>query len=125
MRIIIPGGSGLIGSALIPALSADGHEVWVLTRRPGQAKLPANAQAAAWDGRTGAGWEHLLEGCGAIINLTGENLAAGLWTEERLRNIRASRVVPGQAIVEALKTAANRPGLLIQQSAVGIYGTSL
>ncbi len=125
MRIIIPGGSGLIGNMLIPALLADGHEVWVLSRRPELATAPGSAQVAAWDGRTAKGWEAILEGSDAIINLTGENLAAGLWTKERLQRIRDSRIFPGQAIVDGLKKVTHRPTLLIQQSAMGIYGTSL
>ncbi len=125
MRIIIPGGSGLIGNLLIPALLADGHAVWVLSRRPERVTPPGSAQVAAWDGRTGKGWEHILEGADAIINLTGENLASGLWTKERLQRIHDSRVVPGQAILDGLKKVSSRPAVLVQQSAVGIYGTSL
>ncbi len=125
MRIIIPGGSGLIGGALIPALLADGHEVWLLSRHPDLVTAPGSAQVAAWDGRTGKGWENILDGSDAIINLTGENLASGLWTQERLRRIRDSRVFPGQAIVDGLKKVTRRPGILVQQSAVGIYSTSL
>src|SRR5512135_1897082 len=103
MRIIMPGGSGLIGKMLIPALLADGHEVWVLSRRPELVTLPGNAQVAAWDGRTAKGWENILEGSGAIINMTGENLASGWWTKERLQRIHDSRILPGQAIVDGLK----------------------
>ncbi len=125
MRIIIPGGSGLIGSLLIPALLADGHEVWVLSRRPERVTPPGSAQVAAWDGRTGKGWEHVLDGSDVIINLTGENLAAGLWTKERLQRIHDSRVYPGNAILDGLKRVSSRPAVLVQQSAMGIYGTSL
>ncbi len=125
MRIIIPGGSGLIGSLLIPALLADGHEVWLLSRHPERVTPPGSAQVAAWDGRTGKGWERILDGSDAIINLTGENLAAGLWTKERLQRIRDSRVSPGQAILDGLKRVSSRPAILVQQSAMGIYGTSL
>ncbi len=125
MRIIIPGGSGLIGKLLIPALLADGHAVWVLSRRPELVTPPGSAQVAAWDGRTGRGWEQILEGADAIINLTGENLASGLWTKERLQRIHDSRVAPGQAILDGLKKVSSRPAVLVQQSAVGIYGTSL
>ncbi len=125
MRIIMPGGSGLIGKSLIPALLSDGHEVWVLSRHPELVAPPGSAQVAAWDGRTGRGWEKILDGSDAIINLTGENLASGLWTKERLQRIRDSRVYPGQAILDGLKKVSNRPTILIQQAAMGIYGTSL
>ena len=101
MRIIIPGGSGLIGRALIPALIKDGHEVWVLSRNPQQAQLANGAQCCAWDGKTAQGWLHLAEGAEAIINLAGENLGSGLWTAAKKQRILDSRVQAGQAIVAA------------------------
>ena len=125
MRIIIPGGSGLIGRALIPALEAEGHEVWVLTRHPETARPTGKARAAAWDGNTTAGWNQLLEGAGVVINLAGENIGSAPWTADRLRRIRSSRTNAGQAIVEGLKKARNGPKILIQQSAIGCYGVSL
>jgi uncharacterized protein (TIGR01777 family) len=124
MRIIIPGGSGLIGNALIPALLGDGHEVWVLSRHPEQVTLPGSAQVAAWDGRTGQGWEHILEGSDVVINLAGENIGASPWSEDRLQRIRGSRLHAGEAIIDGLKRVKARPQLLIQQSAKDCYGAS-
>jgi len=125
MRILICGGSGLIGRELAQALTGEGHEVWILTRHPNSPQLAGGARFAAWDGITPAGWSQLLDGAGAIINLAGENIGAAPWTADRLRRIRESRINAGRAIVEGLKNAHNRPGLLIQQSAIGCYGTSL
>jgi uncharacterized protein len=125
MRIIIPGGSGLIGQVLIPALEAEGHEIWVLSRHPSTARLPGKARAAAWDGKTAQGWDHLVEGAGAVINLAGENIGSAPWTGDRLRRIRSSRMDAGQAVVEAVSKAQNRPQIIIQQSAIGCYGASL
>jgi uncharacterized protein (TIGR01777 family) len=125
MRIIIPGGSGLIGHKLIPALEQEGHEVWILTRHPGTIRPPGSARSMAWDGQTATGWGDLLEDAGAIINLSGENIGSAPWTPYRLRRIRTSRINAGQAIVEGLKQAKNGPKILIQQSAVGSYGVSL
>src|SRR5512140_2013936 len=119
MRVVITGGSGLIGRALTESLTGDGHEVIILTRRPGSsAGLPAGARAEGWDGRSGRGWAHLADGADAIVNLAGENLAGGPWKAERKRRIRESRVLAGQAVVEAVQAASQRPAV-IQASAVG------
>lgn len=123
MRIIIPGGSGLIGRALTADLAAAGYEVIILSRSPEKVEgLPDGARAEGWDGQSAAGWGHLADGAGAIVNLAGENLAAGRWTAERKRRILESRVKPGQAVVEAVEAAQNKPGVVIQSSAVGFYG---
>jgi NAD dependent epimerase/dehydratase family enzyme len=76
MRIIIPGGSGLIGHALIPALEQDGHEVLILTRHPETMRPSGSARFMAWDGRTAQGWNRILAGAGAIINLAGESIGS-------------------------------------------------
>jgi uncharacterized protein (TIGR01777 family) len=79
----------------------------------------------AWDGRTAQGWNRILAGAGAIINLAGESIGSSPWTGDRLRRISDSRVNAGQAIVEGLKKAVDGPKILIQQSAIGCYGVSL
>ncbi len=123
MRIIITGGKGLIGGALAANLANDGHEVILLSRAPERTtSLPSGVRAERWDGRTAAGWGTLAEGADAIVNLAGEGIASGRWTEERKRRIRESRVNAGQAVVDAVKAAARKPGVVIQSSAVGYYG---
>src|SRR5512140_659777 len=124
MRIIIPGGSGLIGRALIPALAQDGHEVWVLSRNPQGVQLPGMARVSPWDGRTADGWVNLLEGAGAVINLAGDSIGSGVWTQEKKQRLRDSRVWAGKAIVEGLQQVRNKPQVLLQASAIGGYGTS-
>ncbi|MGH2523742.1 MAG: TIGR01777 family oxidoreductase [Anaerolineales bacterium] len=131
MRIIITGGSGLIGRALTSSLAADGHEVIILSRDPAKVRgLPQNAHAEKWDGRTAQGWGHLAEGAGAIVNLAGvsiagENLTAILfkrWSSGYKRQIRESRANVGAAVVEAVRAAKQKPGVVMQASAVGYYG---
>jgi uncharacterized protein (TIGR01777 family) len=129
MRIIITGGTGLIGRHLAGSLAADGHEVIVLSRNPERAQgLPAGVRLEKWDGRTAAGWGHLADGAGAIVNLAGENLAGNnppfdmRWTPERKRRILESRLNAGRAVVEAIQAAATKPLVLVQSSAVGYYG---
>lgn len=123
MRVIITGGTGLIGRALSEALAADGNEVVVLTRNPDKAKeMPKGVHLQKWDGATPAGWGHLVDGAGAIVNLAGEGIADSRWSKERKQAIRQSRVAAGNAVTEAIKGAANKPQVLIQSSAVGYYG---
>ena len=123
MRVIIAGGTGLIGRALAADLAAGGREVIVLSRSPERATgLPAGVRAERWDGRTAQGWGHLVNGAEAMVNLAGENLAAGRWTPERRRRIRDSRIHAGEAVVAAIGAADAKPRVLIQASAVGYYG---
>ncbi|HEV3456578.1 MAG TPA: TIGR01777 family oxidoreductase [Thermoanaerobaculia bacterium] len=126
MRVLITGGSGLIGRAVAAALAAEGHEVVVLSRDPERVRgLPATVRAARWDGRTAAGWEPLLAPRSAIVNLAGEGIAAGRWTAERKRRIRASRLDAGRAVVEAVRQAAaagRAPAVVLQASGIGYYG---
>jgi hypothetical protein len=128
MRVIITGGSGLIGRELAASLAADNHEVILLSRNPQRVTgLPAGVRAEQWDGRSAAGWGPLAEGAGAIVNLAGESIAGanplvGRWTPARKKVIVDSRVQAGQAVLAALKAARQKPGVLIQSSAVGYYG---
>jgi uncharacterized protein (TIGR01777 family) len=123
MRVVITGGTGLIGSAVARDLGGAGHEVVLLTRDPAKAPpLPPNTRAVEWDGRTPAGWASLIDGDTAILNLAGENLGAGRWSKERKRRIRESRIESGQAVMAAIRQAAEKPRVLLQASAVGYYG---
>ncbi len=133
MRVIITGGTGLIGKALTQNLVGGGHEVIVLSRNPGkhQEELLPGVQLAAWDGRTSAGWGGLVEGADVIVNLAGESLAGESfqalitkrWTVDQKRRILESRLNAGKAVVQAVRNAHQRPRVLIQASAVGYYGS--
>jgi len=123
MRAIITGGSGLIGRALAADLAGAGYEVIVLSRTAKTVTgMPPGVTPQKWDGQTTAGWGHLVEGAKAIINLAGAGIADQRWTPERKLQLRNSRVYPGQAVVEAIEAASNRPEVVIQASAVGYYG---
>jgi uncharacterized protein len=129
MRVIITGGTGLIGSALAESLAKDGHDVVVLSRDPAKAagRLRKGIRAERWDGHSAAGWGALADGAGAIINLAGESIAGanpllGRWTAARKRVLRESRMNAGQAVVEAVRAAGNKPKMVLQASAVGYYG---
>ena len=123
MRVIITGGSGLIGRELTKRLSAAGDEIVILSRNPDHVTgLPANAQAVAWDAHTAEGWGHLIDSSTAIINLAGASIGDGRWTDERKRRIIESRINATTAVVQAVQTAPNKPATVIQASAVGYYG---
>ncbi len=123
MKVIITGGTGLIGRALATELVAAGYEVIVLSRAPQRAQgLPPEVRVERWDGRTAQGWGPLADGADAIVNLAGENLAGGRWTAERKRRIRQSRLDAGQAVVEAVRAAERKPAVVVQASGIGYYG---
>jgi uncharacterized protein (TIGR01777 family) len=130
MRVLITGGTGLIGRSLVRKLAADGHEVIVLSRSPEKKRdLVPGAQIVGWDAETAEGWGHLADGADAIVNLAGTNLAGKgfppkRWTPERKESILQSRLKAGHAVVEAVKGAAQKPGVVVQASAVGYYGPS-
>lgn len=123
-RIVVAGGSGFIGRALVRELVEAGADVVVLTRGPAPAAgtLPAGVRTAAWDGRTPGAWTSHVDGARAVVNLAGDNLARGRWTRGKKDRILSSRLEPGAALVEAVRRAARRPAAFVQASAIGYYG---
>jgi len=124
MRIIITGGTGLIGTALANSLNADGHEVIILSRNPGLHREPTatGVRLEKWDGKTAEGWGHLADGADAIVNLAGENIGAGRWSRQRKRAIWDSRINAGAAVTEAVRAVKQAPKVLLQTSGVDYYG---
>ncbi len=122
-RIIITGGTGLIGRALAFELAEAENEVIILSRHPSATHdLPKTARVHAWDGKSAEGWSALASGATAIVNLAGESIAPMPWTGDRKRRILQSRVDAGRAMVDAVRTAEVKPLAIIQASAVGYYG---
>ncbi len=122
-RVLITGGTGLIGRALSAGLARDGYEVVLLSRSPENAGgLPPGVRVERWDARTAHGWGALADGALAVVNLAGEGIAAGRWTAGRKRRIRDSRLDAGRAVVEAITAARDRPAVVVQASGVGYYG---
>jgi uncharacterized protein (TIGR01777 family) len=124
MRVIISGATGFIGRALCRQLRGN-YELIALTRdaRRAAASVKECAKIVEWDARTTSGWAGLVEGAYAIINLAGEGLAAGRWTPPQKMSIVQSRTNGANAIADAVEGARNKPGVVIQASAVGYYGS--
>ncbi len=121
MNIMISGGSGFLGQALAKSFSADGHKIFILTR---DKTVFENAQALQWDAKTTNGWGRLVNEMDAIIHLAGKSLSTFPWTESTKRAFYDSRVISGQAIVDAIRQADRRPKILIQASGINYYGVS-
>ena len=126
MKIVIAGGTGFVGKALIRRLLKDGHRVVALVRRPGVFKnLPdGNLIQAEWDGKQQGGWSSHLMDAEVVINLAGEGIADRRWDIERKRVIKASRLESTKALVNAISRSRSRPKTLVNVSAVGYYGPS-
>lgn len=127
MRVLITGGTGLIGRALVDFLLRAGHQLTVLSRNPERASLPAEVAVVRWDGVSTEGWGHLMEEMDAVINLAGESIAGSgalpaRWTAERKKRILDSRIDATNAVVAAIAQADHKPRTLVQGSAVGYYG---
>lgn len=124
MRVIISGGTGLIGRQLAASLVKDGHQAIALSRDPQrrQEQMPDGVQLVAWDAQSPQGWGELADGADAIVNLVGENLSARPWSPAQKRRIRESRLNGGKALVEAVRQAKNKPKVLIQSSGANYYG---
>ena len=122
MKVAVTGSSGLIGTALVASLRADGHEVIRLVRRP-----PRAADEARWDPRAAdAGLVPYapggLDGLDACVHLAGAGVADRRWTARYKAEIRASRVLGTRALAGALAKLSPPPASLVAASAIGWYG---
>ncbi|NEA97619.1 TIGR01777 family oxidoreductase [Streptomyces sp. SID13726] len=114
MKVVLPGGTGQVGAVLDRALTAAGHEVTVLTRRP------VRAQDVGWDGVTLGRWAEVVDGSDVVINLAGRSVSCR-YTDENLRAMMDSRVDSARVVGEAIAAAARPPRLWLQMSTATIY----
>lgn len=118
MKIVVAGGSGFIGEPLVERLLARGDDVAVLTRDPARVKAGRPVQ---WDAQSQGAWSEEVASADAVINLAGENVGEGRWTEARKRQLIDSRLNATRALVEAMRRVP-RPRTLVNASAIGFYG---
>ncbi|GAA2443635.1 TIGR01777 family oxidoreductase [Streptomyces glaucus] len=116
-RVAVAGASGLIGSALVRSLTAEGHEVVRLVRR-----APRTADEVRWDPERGSVDVAGLAGCAAVVNLAGAGIGDHRWTEAYKERIRRSRVLGTAALARAVAELDRPPRVLVNGSAIGIYG---
>ena len=117
MDVLVSGASGLIGTALRPALVAAGHRPVVLVRRPAQ-----GADEIMWDPATGRLDRSAIEGMGAAVHLAGVGIADKRWTDEQKRVLRDSRVQSTGLLARAIAELHEPPAVLVSASAIGWYG---
>lgn len=119
MDVVVTGSSGLIGSALVPALAEAGHWVVRLVRSGG---APGGSDTLRWDPEAGTIDAAGLEGVGGVVHLAGEGIGNRRWTEAHKARIRDSRVLGTRLLAETLAKSGRPPAVLVSASAVGIYG---
>jgi uncharacterized protein (TIGR01777 family) len=117
MKILIGGSHGLVGTALISSLESEGHEIFRLVRHAPTAKTEVE-----WSPDRYSIALARIEGFDAVINLAGESIAEGRWTDDKKRRIRESRVKGTKLLGDALANLTVPPRTFICASAIGYYG---
>ena len=116
MKIVIPGGSGQIGTILARDFHASGHEVVVLSRHP----LAAPWRSVQWDGENAGQWQAEIDGTDAVINLAGRSVNCRYNPANR-RIIKDSRLLSTAVVGCAIAKAAHPPAVWLQASTATIY----
>ena len=116
MKIVIPGGSGQVGTVLARALRAEGHDVVVLSREPRRHAW----RVVGWDGATLDAWAREVDGCDAVINLAGRSVNCR-YTAANRKEILDSRLLSTRVIGQAIAQATRPPRVWLQASTATIY----
>ncbi|PAE24668.1 TIGR01777 family oxidoreductase [Bacillus sp. 7894-2] len=124
MRIAIAGGTGFVGSALVKKLLDKKHELFILTRNTANKNSSKNLNYVQWLNDDDSP-EDALESIDVFINLSGESINSGRWTDERKKRILNSRITATREVLRIISRLEEKPYTLINASAVGYYGTSL
>ena len=116
MKIVISGASGLIGTQLVTTLKSSGHEVVQLVRRT------AGAGQIMWDPKSGKLDSASLEGCDAVIHLSGAGIGDKRWSDAYRREILVSRTATTLLLANTIASLQRKPSVFLSGSAIGIYG---
>ncbi|QLQ36494.1 TIGR01777 family oxidoreductase [Micromonospora robiginosa] len=114
MKIVIPGGTGQVGTILDRALTAEGHDVVLLTRSP------RGGRQVHWDGRTLGDWAERIDGSDVVVNLAGRSVSCR-YTPPNLEAMMRSRVDSTRVVGEAIARATRPPAVWLQMSTATIY----
>ncbi|MEO7111555.1 MAG: TIGR01777 family oxidoreductase [Polyangiaceae bacterium] len=120
MKWIVTGGTGLVGKKLVRAIDRDGDEIVIFSRHAAQHS--GHVRTVVWDPEKIGNWSKEIEGADVVVHLTGEPIADGRWTDERLAKIRSSRTESTKLLAEAIVAAKDKPTVFVSASAVGYYG---
>ncbi|WP_235007862.1 TIGR01777 family oxidoreductase [Microbacterium timonense] len=118
-RVVVAGSSGLIGSALVASLRADGIEVTTLVRRPARA-----AHEVEWLTTAAPLDPGVLDGAEAVVGLNGASIGRFPWTPSYKSTLLWSRITPTRALARALRELGTDAPRLVSASAVGYYGSA-
>ena len=110
LKVVVGGGSGYVGQALVRSLTGDGHEVVVLSRAAGPG-------TAAWGDAAAQ-----VDGADAVVNLAGTSIGGPRWTRKRKESILSSRVETTRSLVAAIAAADRKPAVLVTASGIDYYG---
>src|SRR5471032_3393854 len=118
-RVLVTGGTGFIGEALVNQLLDAGHSVSVLARDPLKAASLFDGRARCVRSLGKLGYDETFD---VVINLAGAPVAGPRWSAERQAQLLASRVNTTEALMTWLKNPKHKPALWVQASAIGFYG---
>jgi len=121
MRILITGGTGFIGTALVQRLRARGDDITVLCRNAGKARQRLGEDVVLWTDFSAWTPEVFFD---AVVNLAGEPIIDRPWTEKRRHVLRSSRIGLTERLLAAIAGAVRKPEVLLSGSAVGYYGNT-
>lgn len=123
-KIVVTGGTGLIGKQLCKALLNKGYYVVLLSRNPSSAKkiLPEVHEIHYWNDYENKSYSEFLEGAFGVVHLGGANIAAKKWTSKYKDEIYKSREISTRILVNSISALKEKPEVFVSSSAVGIYG---
>ena len=125
MKIVLAGGTGFVGKAVIQNFLTQGHEIILLSRNKSVTKQvlgSGSLETVQWDAKNQGAWSVYVNGADAIVNLAGESIASKRWSDLQKVRIVKSRLNSTRALVDAIAKASQKPSVLINASAVGYYG---